>query len=343
MKANAGQLGSAIDQLARASTIGGGPRLFLLHGPDESGAMEYAARLGRAMGAEADRVDLDGPTLKGQPGRLADEAASISLFGGARYIRVTGMGEESVEAIELLLAASTVGNPVVAIAPTAKATGKLVKFAIASPGAMVLACYPPDGQNAARMTAGIAREHGVRLTGDTASVMFDAAGGDRAVLTREIEKLALYLDAAPDRPREAGEDMLAEIGANITETEMSAAIAAVINGQPAALGAELAGIDTAGLTIPMLRGLARRLIALADMRGDIDRGDSAESVVEKHRVFWKEKGSTITALRRWSAPQIAAGIARARRAERSLLTGGNPASVGALHDTLAIARAAQRR
>jgi DNA polymerase-3 subunit delta len=339
VKANAGQLGTAIDRIAGD----GGPRFILLHGPDEAGAMEYAARMGRAMGSDAERIDFDGPALKAQPGRLADEAASISLFGGARYIRVTGMGEESVEAVELLLSAGTAGNPVVAIAPTAKATGKLVKLAIASPGAMVLACYPPDGANAARMAAGIAREHGIRLLGDTASAIFDAAGGDRAVLTREIEKLALFLDAAPDRPREAGEAALAEIGANIAESEMSAAVAAVIDGQAAALGTELVGVEAAGMTIPMLRSLARRLIALADMRSDVDRGDSPESVVEKHRVFWKEKGSTINALRRWTGPQIAAGIARTRRAERSLLTGGNPATVGALHDTLAIARAVGRR
>ena len=341
MKANAGQLGTAIDGAGRAG--GGGPRLFLLHGPDEAGAMEYAARLGRAMGAEAERIDLDGAALKTQPGRLADEAASISLFGGARWIRATAIGEESVEAIELLLRASSVGNPVVAVAPGAKATGKLVKLAVASPAAMALACYPPDGANAARMAAGIAREHGVRLTGDTAAAMFDAAGGDRAVLTREIEKLALYLDAAPDRPREAGAEVLAAIGADIAGAEMANAIAAVIDGRAAMLGDELTGIDAAGMTIPMLRGLAKRLISLAEMRGDVDQGESPDAVVEKHRVFWKEKAGTAAALRRWTAPQIAVGIARVRRAERSLLTGGNPASVGALYETLAVARTVARR
>ena len=343
MKANAGQVGTAIDGFARDRSGARSPRLFLLHGSDEAGAMEYAARLGRAIGADAERIDLDGATLKGQPGRLADEAASTSLFGGTRYIRVTGAGEESVEAVTLLLNAATAGNPVVVIAPTAKATGKLVKLAVAAPTAMALACYPPDGKAAAIMAASIAREHGVRLTSEIAATMFDAAGNDRAVLTREIEKLALYLDAAPDRPCDAGADVVAEIGANITETEMSAAIAAVIDGQPAALGVELAGIDAANMTIPMLRGLSRRLIALADMRGEVDRGDNPESVVEKHRVFFKEKAGTVHALRRWTSPQIAAGIARARRAERSLLTGGNPASVAALHDTLAIARAVGRR
>lgn len=339
MKANAGQFGTAIDGAGR----GGGPRLFLIHGTDEAGAMEYAARLGRAMGAQAERVDLDGAALKASPGRLADEAAAISLFGNKRYIRVTAMGEESLEAIELLLGAAAAGNPVVAIAPTAKATGKLIKCAIASPATMVLGCYPPDAESFKRLAGSIAREHGIRLIGDAASTMVDAANGDRAVLTREIEKLALYLDAAPDRPRDAGTDVLAEIGANIAEAEIAAAVAAAIAGQPASLGAELARLDAAGMTIPVLRGLARRLIALAEMRGDVDRGESPDMVVERHRVFFKEKASTINALRRWNAGQIAAGIARVRRAERALLAGGNPAGVAALHDMLSVARAVARR
>ena len=340
MKATAAGMASAIDDAAKPGAKT--PWLFLLHGPDEAGAMDYATRLARAMGAEAERIDLDGPTLKANPGRLADEAASISLFGGARFIRVTGMGEESLEAIELLFAAPTAGNPVVAIAPTAKATGKLVKAAVANPSAMALACYQPEGVNAARLATSIARDHGLRLTGDVPAALFEAAGGDRAVLTREIEKIALFLDAAPDRPRDAGEDVLVEIGANIAESEMATAITAAIDGDAATLGRELMGVDAAGMTIPMLRGLAKRLIALADMRGEVDRGESPDQVVERHRVFWKERGATINALRRWSTPQIAAAVSRVRRAERGLLTGGNPAAVAAQHDVLSIARARRR-
>ena len=59
-------------------------RLYLLHGPDEAGAGELAARLARAMGEGAERVDLDGATLRTRPGLLAEEAASMSLFGERR-------------------------------------------------------------------------------------------------------------------------------------------------------------------------------------------------------------------------------------------------------------------
>ena len=65
-------------------------RLYLLYGPDDSGSRALAARLERAMGPDAERIDLDGATLKEDPARLADEAASFSLFGDKRHIRVTG-------------------------------------------------------------------------------------------------------------------------------------------------------------------------------------------------------------------------------------------------------------
>ncbi len=337
MKVNAGQLGAAID---RANPD---IRLYLLHGPDEAGAMDYAQRLARAMGKDAERIDLDGATLKAHPGRLADEAAALSLFGGKRFIRVTGMGEESAEAISLLLDAPAAGSPVVAIAPNVKGTGKLLKTATPAKTAMVLACYQPEGPNAQRLAAQIARDHGVRLTGDTPAELWEASGGDRAVLTREIEKLALFLDAAPDRPREADSAVLALIGANIADSAMATAIEMVITGRPIELGAELAGLENAGMAVPTLRSLGRRLIALAEMRADVDAGSSADSVVEKYRVFWKEKASTIKALQRWDSTQIARGVDRVRQAERALLYGGAGGATVSNHELVAIARAVARR
>jgi len=42
---------------ARLDKPGADIRLFLLYGPDEAGANDLAARLGRAMGPDAERID----------------------------------------------------------------------------------------------------------------------------------------------------------------------------------------------------------------------------------------------------------------------------------------------
>lgn len=337
MKASAAQIRAELD--APSARF----RLFLLHGPDESGAAELASRLLRAMGPDTERVDIDMKMLRESAGRLADEAASMSLFGGQRLIRVLGIEEGAVEALTLLLNAEVAGNPVVAIGPGLKSTGKLVKLAIAAPNAMAHACYIPEGVDAARLVTQIAREHGLRLSGDVPQRMASACAGDRAVLTREIEKLALFLDAAPDRPAEADGRALDAIGADLGDTEMFQVIEAIVDGRVAEVGVELARLaESGGSAIPLLRQLSRRLLTLAELRLDMDSGMSVDEVLEKNRVFFREKASTGRALKRWTAVQLARAVDRVREAERSLMRSASAGDVIAEAECTAIARAANR-
>lgn len=336
MKANATTIRTALDN-PKPDT-----RFYLLHGPDEAGAMEMAARLARAIGPDVERIDIESKTLRSSPGQLADEAASLSLFGGKRLIRVTGIDEFAVEAVTLLLGAEQAGNPVVAIGPGLKATGKLVKMAIAAPNAIAHACYVPEGLDAQRLVQTIAREHGLRLSGDVPQRMAAACGGDRAILTREIEKLALYLDAAPDRPGEADGRALDAIGADLGDAEMFGAIEAVIDGRAADLGSELAGIGD-GMAIPLLRQLARRLLTLAELRAEVEGGAGIDEVIEKHRIFFKEKAATHRALRRWNSAQLARAIDRVREAERSMMRSASAGEVLAEAECVVIARQAARQ
>jgi len=323
---------------------GGDIRLILLHGPDQAAAADLAQRIGVAMGRDAERVDLDGATLKGDPARLADEAASLSLFGGARHIRVTGMGEESVEAVTTLLAAERAGNPVVALAPTVRSTAKIVKLALDSRHALSFACYEPSAADAEKIATQIARDHGLRATGDVARRLVAATGGDRAIMLREIEKLALYLDAAADRPADLDDAALDAVGADLGEAEMGAVVEAVVEGRAAVLGAELARLAEAGTSpIPWLRLLARRLIALAEMRGEIDGGAAVDAVLKRHRIFFREEAATTRALRRWSAPMLARALDRVRQAERSVMAPANAGPVLADRIVGEIARGVERR
>ncbi len=338
MKANAGQIRTAL------AKPGADIRLYLLHGPDEAGASDLARVLGKAMGADAERVDLDGSTLKSDPARLVDEAAGMSLFAPARYVRIATVGEESLDALTALLQAERAGNPVVAIAPSVKTSAKIVKLAIDSPRAMAFACYAPTAQDAERLAATIAGEHGLRPASGVARRLADTTGGDRAVMAREIEKLALYLDAAPDRPHDLDHDALDHVGADLGDAETTHAIDAIIEGRVADLGSELAKLDEAGTSpIPWLRQLVRRLVTLAEMRGEIDRGESADVVMKRHRVFYKEEAQTARSLRRWSPVMIAAAIARVRAAERAVMAPGNAGSVLAEASVTTIAQGIARR
>jgi DNA polymerase-3 subunit delta len=338
VKANAAQIRQAL-QAPRPAI-----RLYLLHGPDEAGAAALAGVLATAMGPMAERIDLDGAALKADPALLADEAASLSLFGDARHIRVTGLGEESLAAVTALLEAEIAGNPVVAIAPSVKASAKVVKLALESRAALAFACYAPTAQEAERLAVGLAGEQGLRLAPGVAVRLVEATGGDRAILAREIDKLALYLDAAADRPHELGHDALDAVGADLGEAETTQLVEALVEGRPDALGAELAKLAEAGTSpIPWLRAIGRRLVALAEMRGEVDRGEPADAVMKRHRIFFREEAATARAIRRWTPAMLASALDRVRAAERAVMAPGNAGGVLADEGVMTLARALARR
>ena len=340
MKANA-------NEIARALDAANGPvRFFLLYGPDEAGSAALARRLERAMGQEAERIDLDGSTLKADPARLVDEAASISLFGGRRWIRIQPAGDEIASAVASLLDADVAGNPVVALAGALKPSSPLVKLALDHKLALAHPSYVPDARDAAQIAETLAREAGLRLPRDLGRTLAISCSNDRSIMAQEIEKLALYLDAAPDRPAEATADALEAIGASNPDGELSKLVDAIMGGQPGRVGAEIARLGQSGIAgIPVLRALFRRLILLAALRRDIDGGQSPAAAVEARgkAIFFKEKPAITDQASRWPADRLAALADKLLAAERSLKSSGTAGEILAEAEMLTISRFAARR
>lgn len=318
-------------------------RLYLFHGSDEAGASDLARQLAASV-PDAERVELDGATLKKDPGRLADEAASPSLFGDARLIRAVGVGEDSFEALTLLLDAKRTGNPVIAVAPTVKASAKIVKLAIDSPRAVSIACYEPSAVDAEKLTATMLTEQGLRPAPGLARRLAEGAGNDRAVIAREVEKLVLYLDAAPDRPHDAGLADLDAIGADLDEAEQTAAIDALIEGKPGDLGGRLTRLDEGGASpITWLRAVQRRLLTLGEMRLAIDRGEPMVEIARRNRLFGPAADRVARDLRRWSPAMIAAALSRVREAELAAMSSGTAGAVAAEHVVVDLTRRLSER
>jgi DNA polymerase III subunit delta len=321
-------------------------RCYLLYGPDESGSRALGRRLGKALGPEAERIDLDAARLTGDPAILADEAASVSLFGGARYIWAEGVTDACLAAVEALLEAPAAGNPVVLIAGALKRDAKLVKRLESDPGAMLFASYPPEGMDAERLAISLAREQGLKLDGDIARRLVDGAGGDRAVLASEIEKLALYADASPEHPREADHGMIDAISADVGEADLTRFVDAVLGGQEALLERELARLAGEGQEgIPLVRALLRRLLPMAAARAEVERGVSPAAAADKvgRVLFWKEKNAIARDVGRWPASRLARAIERLSLLDRELKRSSGPGPIGADVEFFAIARAASRR
>lgn len=339
MKANKGQIEKALD--APPADI----RFFLLYGPDESGSAALAKRLERAMGAGAERVDLEPAALREDPARLSDEAASFSMFGDKRWVRLNGVGDESLPAITALLESTAAGNPVVAIAGALKATSKLVKLATDHRAAMAFISYQPDAREADQIAVAIAREGGLRLPVDLARRISALTGGDRALMTGEVEKLILYLDAAPEHPVEATAEALDALSAENFDDDVSPLVNAVLGGDLKAMNHEMARLRVIGANMgAVLRPLLTRAMLLANIRAEFDRSGRIDDAVDTagKAVFWKEKGAVARQVRLWDAAGIARVIQRLSHAERASRSSRNAGDVLVRHELLAIARQGAR-
>ena len=338
MKANAPQIAKALARPAET-------RLFLFHGPDEAGSRAMVRKLGEAMGAQAERVDLRGAELRDDPARLADEAASISMFGGARWILVEQAGDESVPAVEALIEAQAAGNPVAIVAGALKPASKLLKLALAAPSALAFASYVPDAGKSDQLVLELARAAGLVIRNDVAHRIAETCGGNRGVIEQELAKYALYADASPEAPKPVDHDVLDAVGSGSDEGDLARLVDSVAGGDGAALEEEIARLRAAGQEgITLTRAVLRRMILLARLRAEVEQGKSVAGAMASagKSLFWREQDAIGPQLRRWRADQIARAISRLVEAERQVMIPGGPGIVAADAELFAICRQAAR-
>lgn len=313
-------------------------RLVLLFGPDQSASRDLAAQLVAAVAPET-LAEIDGAGLKHDPQALVAAATSLSMFGGRELVRVDGLDEAGLPAVEALLSAPA-GHPVVAIAGDLKAASKLRQLGEKHAAIMACAQYEATLRDAPKLLADMAAPLGLRLERGVAESLFAGAGGDRQVMRRELEKYALYKDAAPEQPQRLGAGDLTALGIFSGDAELFAPITAITTGDVVAATDLLARLPD-GTAIPLLRGLERRLAQLIALRVEVDAGRSPDAVVEGNRgIFFKEKPAIAKALGLWTQDRLRRAMAEILAAERAVKTSGGLADLGAHAALLAITRRA---
>jgi DNA polymerase III subunit delta len=336
VRAGKANIGRAVDQPSP------GTRFYLFHGPDEAQSRALAGRLLEALGAS--KVVVSSASLKSDPAALVDEAGAMSLFGGKRVIWIEPAGKDIEEAVSALLEGPPPESPVVAIAGALSKASGLLKMAEASPQAVAFAAYAPEGPDAERMVADIARRFGLKVNPPVAARLADAGGNDQAIVARELEKLALYLDASPHAPKELEHGAIDAVGAESAEGNFLKLADLALSGEMEELTEELARLPAGGSeAIPVVRSLQRRLLMLAPARARIERGERVDAVMASfgRALFFKEKSKVQRMLSKWSAADLATVADRAGKLERSLMFTAAPDREALGEELLAIARKAR--
>ena len=334
------------DRGYRAEDVAPQIRLALFHGPDEAASAELAKQLAKRLVPDGDAaLTLSPGLLKDDPGRLGDEAAAVSMFGNRLVIRIDGADESCVEAFGLLLDLPAVGNPVIAVAGDLKKTSKLLALVTASNAALAVQSYEPQARDAARWLAETALEYGLETARDAETRLLTATGGDRGLIRQELGKLALYLDAAPERPQRLTVAHLAEIGADIADDAFGPLVDAVAGGSPPEADRQLRRLTAAGVSgIPLLYAVARRLRTLLDLSSAVAGGMSPGAAVKAARppIFWRDADAITAQLQRWRDGALRSALARLLAAERDIKSSGSAGEVLASQALLGIAVLASR-
>ncbi|WP_439532650.1 DNA polymerase III subunit delta [Polymorphobacter sp.] len=331
--------GSPLEALARQWPDG--LRLVLLHGYEPGLTADHADTLTQALVDPANPAGLErlaADQLLHDPQALAAAVSNRSIFGDRIVVRVDGVDDRAAAAVGPVLDGPC-GNPLVLVAGRLKATGALLTLVARNKLATVFEVKAPNAGQALDIVKDIAALLNMRCDRQTAQLLVETTGGERSLLRRELEKLALYLDAAPDHPATLDADAVLAVAAGTDFFDHAGLSTAAIAGRSADVVSLLSQIP-AGEGVVALRFLAGRLALLGEIRAKMDAGASGASAVDGHRppVFYKDKPAFHEALQRWTSRGLAAALQAVLTAEMALKSRGGLGDLEAQSLVLRVAR-----
>jgi DNA polymerase-3 subunit delta len=168
----------------------------LIYGPDQGLVRERAEAMAKTVVSDlgdAFRVsELDDATLSGDPARLADEAAAISMLGGRRVVRVRGAGNGLAALFGDFLDDPKGDALVVVEAGDLAKSAALRKVFEEADNAASIACYPDSARDLPDVIRNALKADGLTIAAEALDDAVSRLGSDRGVTRRELEKLALY-------------------------------------------------------------------------------------------------------------------------------------------------------
>jgi DNA polymerase-3 subunit delta len=311
----------------------------LIYGRDQGLVRERSKALEAAiLGANPDPfrlVELSEAEAKDAPGALYAEAASISMMGGRKFIRLRMSSDAAARALEAYLSERESGAArpdafFVIEAGELRATAGVRKTAEAAAMIAAIACYPDDEASLESLVETVLREAHAEINPDAKIALLERLGSDRGVSRQELDKLITYCGPAPGgRVKIELQDVLALIG-DTGAAEVDSLIDAVLSGQPEAAARQNGRLAAAGIhPVRILRALGLHLERLANLEsGKGGFGYYQAEALRRHAA-------------RWPARNVARAQSLVLDAEMQCKTTGLPAEEISERALLALARGAR--
>jgi DNA polymerase-3 subunit delta len=320
--------------------------VVLVYGPDLGLVRERARAILKAGGADPSdpfsTVTLEGDLLASDPGRLADEARAIGLFGSKRTVHVRAGGRSFTESLEGILADPPRDALIVIEAGDLKKGAPLRKMVESANSAAALPCYEDDERAIAGLIDSSLRAAGIEIERDARDVLTSLLGSDRMASRAEIEKLILY---AGDKKRIDYDDVIAAI-ADSSGLALDDTVDAAAAGDADEALASFAKTRAAGIPASVVLGAAiRHVSTLHRLSLQVERGERPGSLVRapQHRIHFKRQSSFERALSRFGSGDLERTLAALGAALLASRRSADLADPITEREILALAKGARRR
>ncbi|MFD0916726.1 DNA polymerase III subunit delta [Pseudahrensia aquimaris] len=289
--------------------------VFLIYGPDAGLVSERAKILARSSGADLNdpfaTVQLDAEDAASDQNRVADEAHTVSMFGGKRLVWIKGSTQKNLPAaIQPVLDTPPQDAFVIVEAGDLKKTAPLRTRVEKAKGAVALPCYADQAKALDAMIDEELRAANLTIANDTRQMLKGLLGEDRMASRSEVKKLCLYCcgqeTISPD-------DILAIVG-DASALAVDTVIDAAATGDISTMEHTYKRLLTRGTSeIQIVLGLQRYFQLLHQARAGMEStGSQAANAIARMRppVNFQRKDKVTRALSGWTLPALSRALKR---------------------------------
>ncbi|HEX5326427.1 MAG TPA: DNA polymerase III subunit delta [Acetobacteraceae bacterium] len=311
-------------------------RIVLLYGDDAGLIRERAEALVRVVAGSLDDPFRVAELARDELARLPEEAASQSLTGGRRVVRVREAGDAALAPVQTVLKGSAPALVVIEAAGLASRS-KLRAAVEAAADAAAIGCYPEEGRALEETIRATLAASEVSAEPEALAWLAGQLGADRGSTRREVEKLALYVGPGGRVDLQAAAACVGDLAGLSLDDALFAATAGDVGLTDRALELAMAeGTSPVGV----IRAALMHLQRLHRARLALDAGASAAEAARSARppVFFRRVGAFSRALGLWPAAALMAAMEGLAEAERGCKRTGAPDTVLCRNAVLALAR-----
>lgn len=174
---------------------------ILIYGPDSGLVRQRASILGKHIVEDLNdpfnAATLNNADLAQEPGRLSDEANTVSMMGGRRLIMIPDASDKLAASLNDYLENPNPEALVILQAGDLNPRSSLRKLCESAGNAAALPCYVDDERSLQRLIKDHMSAHQIRIEHDAVLWLSANINGDRLKVMQELDKLVIYKHGDP--------------------------------------------------------------------------------------------------------------------------------------------------